>query len=93
MTKATFAPTLEKNTVCWHNDFVAMLPKIQDHARFMFSHLKGDHRDEAVQAVVCNAAWHMPAWWNRAGQRLRPGVVWPSLVSGKSAMAGGWEVR
>ena len=31
-----------------------MLPKIQDHARFMFHHLKGDNRDEAIQEVVCH---------------------------------------
>jgi hypothetical protein len=40
--------------MCWHQDFLAMLPTIENHARFAFRHLKPDHLEEAVQETVCN---------------------------------------
>jgi hypothetical protein len=56
MTKV--APPSEQDlataTPCWHKKFLAMLPKIQEQARYQFRHLKGDHQDEAVQEVICN---------------------------------------
>jgi hypothetical protein len=39
----------------WHAEFLKMLPVIRLHARIAFRHLDPEARDEAVQAVVCNA--------------------------------------
>ena len=44
----------QTESACWHADFLEMVPKIQEHARYAFRHLQGDNRDEAVQEVVCN---------------------------------------
>ena len=43
----------------WHARFVAMLPAIRQHARISFRHLGPEAREEAVQAVVCNACCAM----------------------------------
>lgn len=42
-------------SACWHEAFIEMLPKIEQHARIVFRDLKGERRDEAVQEVACNA--------------------------------------
>ena len=39
----------------WHKDFLAMLPKIRQHAAVSFRHLKPEAREESVQEVVANA--------------------------------------
>ena len=39
----------------WHQDFLAMLPKIRQHASLAFRHLRPEAREEAVQEVICNA--------------------------------------
>ena len=39
----------------WHKPFLRMLPRIRQHARIAFSRYRPDAREEAVQAVVCNA--------------------------------------
>ena len=44
-----------KPTPDWHKPFMRMLPRIRQHARIAFGRCKPDAREEAVQAVVCNA--------------------------------------
>lgn len=39
----------------WHEAFLAMMPRIQTHARIAFRHLRGATREELVQEVLCNA--------------------------------------
>ena len=39
----------------WHAEFLAMLPVIVMHARFVFQHRDPESREEAVQEVVANA--------------------------------------
>jgi len=39
----------------WHKPFLRMLPRIRQHARIAFGRYRPDAREEAVQAVVCNA--------------------------------------
>ena len=39
----------------WHAEFLAMLPVITMHARFVFQHRDPESREEAVQGVVCDA--------------------------------------
>jgi hypothetical protein len=39
----------------WHEAFLRMLPAIRQHARIAFRHYDPEAREEAVQAVVCNA--------------------------------------
>ncbi len=45
----------KKNSPAWHAAFEAMLPVIEAHAKFAFRHLRAEAREEAIQAVVCNA--------------------------------------
>ena len=51
---STASNTPPTTSACWHENFLQMLPKIQDHASYMFRNLQGDNRDEAIQEVVCN---------------------------------------
>lgn len=54
----TAPPQISKaggNGPAWHREFLQMLPKIEDHARFVFRHLNRDRRAEAIQEIVCNA--------------------------------------
>jgi hypothetical protein len=45
-----------KSTVpAWHATFVKMLPAIARHAKIAIRHLNPEAREEAIQAVVCNA--------------------------------------
>ena len=44
-----------KPAPAWHELFLRMLPAIRQHARIAFRHLGPEAREEAVQAVVCNA--------------------------------------
>ena len=44
-----------KSTPDWHELFLRMLPAIRQHARIAFRHCNPEAREEAVQAVVCNA--------------------------------------
>ena len=44
-----------KSTPAWHERFLRMLPAIRQHARISFRHIKPEAREEAIQAVVCNA--------------------------------------
>lgn len=39
----------------WQSLFLRLLPRIRKHARIAFGHLDPESREEAVQAVVCNA--------------------------------------
>ena len=39
----------------WHKVFLAMLPKIVNHARVAYRHLKGEARQEAIQETIANA--------------------------------------
>jgi len=39
----------------WHEVFLRLLPAIRQHARISFRHLDPEAREEAIQAVVCNA--------------------------------------
>lgn len=45
----------DSNPPAWHTQFLAMLPAIRQHARIAFRHLHAEAREEAIQAVVCNA--------------------------------------
>ena len=45
----------KKSPPAWHDDFLAMVPKIERHARHAFRALRAEARAEAVQEVVCNA--------------------------------------
>ena len=62
---------------CWHANFLTMLPKIQDHARFHFRHLNADHREEAIQEVVCNCCL---AYARLAEQGRAETATWSSLA-------------
>jgi hypothetical protein len=44
-----------KSAPVWHTTFVTMLPAIVRHARISFRHLGAEAREEAIQAVLCNA--------------------------------------
>jgi hypothetical protein len=39
----------------WHATFVKMLPAIARYAKIAFRHLRPEAREEAIQAVICNA--------------------------------------
>jgi RNA polymerase sigma factor (sigma-70 family) len=39
----------------WHKVFLAMLPKIVDHAKVAFRHLRGEARQDAIQETIANA--------------------------------------
>ena len=39
----------------WHKVFLAILPRIVNHARVAFRHLKGEARQDAIQEVVANS--------------------------------------
>lgn len=39
----------------WHNNFMAMLPAIETHAKIAFRQLAAEAREEAIQETVCNA--------------------------------------
>jgi hypothetical protein len=45
----------KKSPPAWHQDFMAMVPKIETHAKLAFRHLGAEARAEAVQEVICNA--------------------------------------
>jgi len=45
----------KKSPPDWHDAFVAMVPKIETHAKLAFGYLGAEAREEAVQEVVCNA--------------------------------------
>ena len=79
MTKVTLPSelTLAKTTPRWHKNFIAMLPKIQEQARYRFRHLKGDHRDEAVQEVICNCC---AAYARLVEQGRADTATWSSLA-------------
>ncbi len=38
----------------WHKEFLAMLPKIRQHASVAFRHMRPEAREEAVQEVISN---------------------------------------
>jgi len=61
----------------WHEAFLAMLPKIQDHASYRFRHLKGDRRDEAIHEVVCNCC---VAYARLVEQGRAEAATWSSLA-------------
>lgn len=49
-------PARRKKAVpAWHEDFMAMMPVIETHAKIAFRHLNPEAREEAVQEVLCNA--------------------------------------
>ena len=39
----------------WHQNFMAMVPIIERHAKIVFRHLNAEAREEMVQEVVCNS--------------------------------------
>ena len=57
--------------------FVQMVPKIERHARISFRYLKGDHRDEAVQEVLCNCC---AAFARLVEQGRAEAATWSSLA-------------
>ena len=61
----------------WHDDFVAMLPQIEAHARYAFRRLKGDHREEAVQEAICNCCL---AFARLVEQGRAEAATWSSLA-------------
>jgi hypothetical protein len=44
-----------RSVPAWQERFINLLPSIVAHAKLSFRHLPPEARDEAVQAVVCNA--------------------------------------
>jgi DNA-directed RNA polymerase specialized sigma24 family protein len=65
------------STANWHQTFLAMLPKIQKHASYMFRELKGDHREEAIQDAICNACL---AFARLVDQGRAEAATWSSLA-------------
>jgi len=61
----------------WHAQFLAMLPVIVMHARFIFQHRDPEARDEAVQEVVANACQA----YARLVERGRTGVTTPFVLA------------
>ena len=61
----------------WHRDFVRMLPKIEDHARFVFRHLKSDRQEEAVQETICNCVVAFARLFKRGRAKA---ATWSSLA-------------
>lgn len=45
----------EVSAPAWHIKFMSLLPAIVAHARLSFKNLRPEAREEAIQAVVCNA--------------------------------------
>ncbi len=45
----------KKSPPAWQQDFMAMVPSIEKHAKHAFRTLRAEPRAEAVQEVVCNA--------------------------------------
>lgn len=56
---------------CWQADFLKLLPAIERDVRIAFRKLKGDHRDEAVQEVIC----HCCQAYARLNRQGRPGAA------------------
>jgi hypothetical protein len=79
MSNATHSSQLDSanNDSCWHEDFLRMLPKIEEQARYQFRHLKGDHQDEAVQEVICNCCL---AYARLVEQARAEAATWSSLA-------------
>jgi hypothetical protein len=48
-------PVRRSPAPAWHKRLVEMLPAIRRHARIAFRHLRSEAREEAIEAVVCNA--------------------------------------
>ena len=78
-TNATHPSKLDSanSASCWHKDFLAMLPKIQEQARYRFRHLKGDHQDEAIHEVICNCC---VAYAKLVEQGRADTATWSSLA-------------
>jgi hypothetical protein len=55
MRKSAKSVRCKKSPPAWHAAFEAMLPVIESRAKFAFRHLDAEAREEAIQAVVCNA--------------------------------------
>ena len=47
----------KKSTPAWHKAFMSMMPAIKAQAKFAFRKLNAEAREEAVQAVICNACF------------------------------------
>jgi hypothetical protein len=70
-------PESATNASCWQQDFLVMLPKIEEQARYKFRHLKGDHQDEAVQEVICNCCLAFARLWE---QGRAEAATWSTLA-------------
>lgn len=55
MRSVTQSTRCKQSPPAWHEDFMAMVPFIETHAKIAFRHLDAEARDEMVQEVVCNA--------------------------------------
>ncbi len=75
--KTAKSTTPGKETASWQQDFLVMLPKIKEHAGFMFRNLNGDDKDEAVQEVICNAC---ASFSRLAAQGRKEAATWSSLA-------------
>lgn len=64
-------------SACWQSEFLEMLPRIENHARFQFRGLRGDTLDEAVQEVVCHAC---QAYSKLVSQGRAEVATWSSLA-------------
>ena len=61
----------------WHAGFLAMLPRIQQSARFAFRHLRPEARQEAVQEVLANA-WRAYA---RLAELDKVNLAYPTVLA------------
>ena len=66
-----------KTAPAWHAGFLAMLPMIRRHARIAFRYIDPDARDEAVQAVVCNAM----AAYLRLCELNKTSIAYPGVLA------------
>ena len=65
------------SSTAWHTGFLAMLPRIQQSARFAFRHLRPEARQEAVQEVLANA-WRAYA---RLAELDKVNLAYPTVLA------------
>ena len=55
MKKTAKSVRCRKSPPAWHDNFMAILPAIETHAKIAFRRLDAEAREEAIQETVCNA--------------------------------------
>jgi hypothetical protein len=67
-----------------HASFLAILPRIEEHGRVYFRHLKCDHRKEEALAEMRGLAWK---WFARLVQRGKDPTAFASAIATYAARA------